>query len=45
MFTAVNERDVFVMQNLVFLYAVVFVVLNMAVDVVIAWLDPRIRFA
>ena len=44
MFTAVNERDVFVMQNLVFLYACVFVLLNIVVDVVIAWLDPRIRY-
>jgi peptide/nickel transport system permease protein len=44
MFTAVNERDVFVMQNLVFLYAVVFVVLNIVVDLVIAWLDPRIHY-
>ena len=44
MFTAVSERDVFVMQNLVFLYAVVFVLLNIFVDVVIAWLDPRIRY-
>jgi peptide/nickel transport system permease protein len=44
MFTAVSERDVFVMQNLVFLYAVVFVVLNITVDVIIAWLDPRIRY-
>jgi len=44
MFTAVSERDVFVMQNLVFLYAVVFVLLNMLVDVLIAWLDPRIRY-
>jgi peptide/nickel transport system permease protein len=43
MFTAVNERDVFVMQNLVFLYAVVFVLLNITVDIIIAWLDPRIR--
>jgi peptide/nickel transport system permease protein len=43
MFTAVSERDVFVMQNLVFLYAVVFVLLNILVDVIIAWLDPRIR--
>ena len=32
MFTAVSERDVFVMQNLVFLYAVVFVLLNIVVD-------------
>lgn len=44
MFTAVNERDIFVMQNLIFLYAVVFVVLNMTVDIIIAWLDPRIRY-
>lgn len=44
MFTAVSERDVFVMQNLVFLYACVFVALNILVDVVIAWLDPRIRY-
>ena len=43
MFTAVSERDVFVMQNLVFLYAVVFVLLNIFVDIIIAWLDPRIR--
>jgi len=44
MFTAVYERDIFVMQNLVFLYAVVFVLLNIAVDLTIAWLDPRIRY-
>ena len=42
---AVSERDVFVMQNLVFLYAVVFVILNLAVDLISAWLDPRIRYA
>jgi peptide/nickel transport system permease protein len=43
MYTAVSERDIFVMQNLVFLYAIVFVMLNIGVDVTIAWLDPRIR--
>jgi peptide/nickel transport system permease protein len=32
------------MQNLVFLYAVVFVMLNITVDIIIAWLDPRIRY-
>ena len=32
------------MQNLVFLYAVVFVVLNILVDLAIALLDPRIRY-
>jgi len=44
MFTAVSERDVFVMQNLVFLYATVFVMINIGVDVAIALLDPRIRY-
>src|SRR5262249_14779914 len=43
MFQAVSERDIFVMQNLVFLYAVVFVMLNILVDLTIAFLDPRIR--
>lgn len=45
MFIAVSERDIFVMQNLVFLYAVVFVMLNILVDLTIAFLDPRIRLA
>jgi peptide/nickel transport system permease protein len=44
MFTAVYERDIFVMQNLVFLYSIVFVLLNIVVDLAIAWLDPRIRY-
>ncbi len=39
MYTAVSERDVFVMQNLVFLYAAVLVLLNIAIDVTIAF--PR----
>jgi len=43
MFQAVKERDIFVMQNLVFLYSVVFVALNLLVDITIAFLDPRIR--
>lgn len=45
MFIAVKERDIFVMQNLVFLYSVVFVFLNILVDIIIAWLDPRIRYS
>lgn len=44
MFTAVYERDVFVMQNLVFLYSIIFVLLNILVDLTTAWLDPRIRY-
>ena len=44
MFTAVIERDIFVMQNLVFLYSLVFVVLNILVDFSYAWFDPRIHY-
>ena len=44
MFTAVIERDIFVMQNLVFIYSLVFVVLNILVDITYAWFDPRIHY-
>lgn len=42
--TAVVERDIVVVQNLVLLYAVIFVVVNVLVDLSYAWLDPRIRY-
>jgi peptide/nickel transport system permease protein len=41
---AVIERDTVVVQNLVLLYAVIFVFINIAVDLSYGWLDPRIRF-
>ncbi len=41
---AVIERDIIVVQNLVLLYAAIFVVINVAVDLSYAWLDPRIRY-
>jgi peptide/nickel transport system permease protein len=44
MFTAVIERDIFVMQNLVFIYALVFVIINILVDITYAWFDPRIHY-
>lgn len=44
MITAVLERDVMVMQNLVFLYSFVFVLVNVLVDVTYAWFDPRIHY-
>jgi peptide/nickel transport system permease protein len=44
MFTAVIERDIFVMQNLVFMYSLVFVVINILVDITYAWFDPRIHY-
>ena len=43
--TALIERDIIVVQNLVLLYAVIFVLVNFVVDLSYAWLDPRIRYA
>ncbi len=43
--TAVIERDIIVVQNLVLLYAVIFVGVNVLVDLSYAWLDPRIRYS
>jgi peptide/nickel transport system permease protein len=42
--TAVIERDIIVVQNLVFLYGVIFILINVMVDLSYAWLDPRIRY-
>ena len=42
---ALIERDIIVVQNLVLLYAVIFVLVNLLVDLSYAWLDPRIRYA
>jgi peptide/nickel transport system permease protein len=41
--TAVIERDVIVVQNLVFLYGLTFILINFLVDLSYAWLDPRVR--
>jgi peptide/nickel transport system permease protein len=41
---AVIERDIIVVQNLVLVYAVIFVAVNVLVDLSYAWLDPRIRY-
>jgi peptide/nickel transport system permease protein len=42
---SVIERDIIVVQNLVLLYAVIFVLVNVLVDLSYAWLDPRIRYS
>ena len=41
---ALNERDWMVIQNLVLIYGVNFVVINLLVDLSYAWIDPRIRY-
>ena len=45
MIEAVQDRDFVVVQNLVLVYAVIFVVINLIVDCLYAWIDPRIRYA
>jgi peptide/nickel transport system permease protein len=42
---AVSQRDYPTVQALVFVMAVVFLVVNLLVDLLYAWLDPRIRYA
>jgi peptide/nickel transport system permease protein len=39
------ERDLNVVQKHVLLYAVIFVAVNVLVDISYAWLDPRIRYS
>ena len=42
---AVSQRDYPTVQALVFVMALIFLVLNLLVDLLYAWLDPRIRYA
>jgi len=41
---AVAERDWMLIQNLVLLYGIVFVLINLVVDISYGWFDPRIRY-
>ena len=38
------ERDWMMVQNLTLLFAVTFVFINLAIDILYAWIDPRIRY-
>ena len=40
----IEERDWMIIQNLVLLYAIVFVVINLVVDLAYGLIDPRIRY-
>jgi len=42
---AVSNRDYPTVQAIVFVMALIFLTLNLLVDVVYGWLDPRIRYA
>jgi len=41
---AIILRDFFVVQSIVLIFALVYVVANLVVDVLYGWLDPRIRY-
>jgi peptide/nickel transport system permease protein len=41
---AITERDYPLLQGVVILFAAIFLVVNLIVDMIYAWLDPRIRF-
>jgi peptide/nickel transport system permease protein len=42
---AVQNQDYTLTQALVMLVVAIFVLTNLAIDLLYAWLDPRIRFA
>ncbi|MCA9860439.1 MAG: ABC transporter permease [Thermomicrobiales bacterium] len=41
---SINQRDWVMIQNLVLLYAAIFIAINLLVDISYALIDPRIRF-
>lgn len=41
---AINQRDYPVVQSIVLVFAFIFVMVNLIVDVSYAWLDPRIKY-
>jgi peptide/nickel transport system permease protein len=41
---AILRRDLFVVQSVVLLFALVYVSTNLLVDIAYAWLDPRIHY-
>ena len=43
MMMAIDDRDITLLQNLVLLYAIIFMLVNLFVDVAQGFLDPRIR--
>jgi peptide/nickel transport system permease protein len=41
---SINQRDYMMTQSLVLLIAFFFIVVNLILDILFAWLDPRVRF-
>jgi oligopeptide transport system permease protein len=42
--TSAFNRDYFMVMGSVLFYAVFVIVLNLVVDIVLVWLDPKLRF-
>jgi ABC-type dipeptide/oligopeptide/nickel transport system permease component len=45
MIEAVRSHDYFVIQNTVLILAIIFLLVNLIVDILYAFLNPRIRYA
>ncbi len=43
--SSVIRRDIFVVMSLTLIFALVYVLANLVVDILYGWLDPRIRYA
>lgn len=43
--SSVIRRDIFVVMSLTLIFAITYVLANLIVDLLYAWLDPRIRYA
>ncbi len=42
---AIQNRDYFVIQSCILIFAFIFLIANLTVDVLYAFLNPRIRYA
>jgi len=42
---AIGNRDYFVVQSTILIFALIFLMVNLIVDIAYAFLNPRIRYA
>ena len=42
---AIGDRDYFVIQSSILIFAVIFLIVNLTVDIGYAFLNPRIRYS
>ncbi|MEA2608347.1 MAG: peptide/nickel transport system permease protein, partial [Chloroflexota bacterium] len=42
---AITDRDYFIIQSSILIFALIFLVVNLGVDILYAYLNPRIRYA